>query len=510
MLKCPKCLSDKVVRHSHSSSGRQRYSCKSCGHRTVSPIGLDHIDESIERSIVADNLRSLKKTKRWVITSAQNATPVNKAFLKSLEVYCEYTNSQLVVVPYRYRNPTSIFTDKDHDWWDENIVPYLLDQRVSLCPGLMLLGDIKVQPTASTPLSGLEGFTGGDSCIVGHPKYQMSTVPTRQGHMAKIMTTTGSCTVENYTASKAGKKGIHHHVFGAIIAETDGQDFFIRHVSSGQDGEFYDLDKHYSPEGVQASLSVPTLTLGDLHHWWMDKATEKATFGEKGIIETLNPNRILLHDCIDSFSISHHHKSPFLKYAKAESGKNSIKDELSDFAGWLDEKLADRNPVIVSSNHHEHVKRWLEETDWRSDLTNADFYLETALWMLRNSTIDHQGENTPDPFTWWIGRLSNHPNLTLLDVDDSFEVAGVEHGNHGHYGPNGARGSLNNLSKIGSKITFGHGHSPGTRDGAYMAGVCTEEMSYAKGPSSWLQSHVVLYPDGKRSHITIINGKWRA
>ena len=163
MLKCPKCLSDKVVRHSHSSSGRQRYSCKSCGHRTVSPIGLDHIDESIERGIVSENIRNLKKTKRWVITSAQNATPVNKAFLESLEVYCEYTNSQLVITPYRYRNPTSIFTDKDHDWWDENIVPYLLDQRVSLCPGLMLLGDIKVQPTASTPLSGLEGFTGGDS-----------------------------------------------------------------------------------------------------------------------------------------------------------------------------------------------------------------------------------------------------------------------------------------------------------------------------------------------------------
>jgi hypothetical protein len=36
-------------------------------------------------------------------------------------------------------------------------------------------------------------------------------------------------------------------------------------------------------------------------------------------------------------------------------------------------------------------------------------------------------------------------------------------------------------------------------------------MGYNKGPSSWSHSHVITYPNGKRSIITLQkNGNWRA
>ena len=38
--------------------------------------------------------------------------------------------------------------------------------------------------------------------------------------MAKIMTTTGACTLANYTSSRAGAGGEFHHCYGVLIVET--------------------------------------------------------------------------------------------------------------------------------------------------------------------------------------------------------------------------------------------------------------------------------------------------
>ena len=38
-------------------------------------------------------------------------------------------------------------------------------------------------------------------------------------YLPKMMMTTGSCTVKNYTDSKAGKKGEFHHTLGFVIIE---------------------------------------------------------------------------------------------------------------------------------------------------------------------------------------------------------------------------------------------------------------------------------------------------
>lgn len=511
-LKCPKCYSSKVRRHSYTESRKQRWSCGDCGFRTVNPLGIEQFDQTIDHTAVSNKIKSVKKSTRWVVVSAQNATPVHTGFYDTLKSYCEVNDAELIVIPFRYKNPTSVFTDKEYEWWHESIVDHIVDRRYELCKGVVLLGDIQIQPTAKSPLSGLEGFTGAKSCIVGHPKYEFKTVATRQGEMAKIMTTTGAITVPNYTRSKAGKTGHHHHQYAATVVESDGDQFYIRQVTANEDGSFIDLDKVYRPNGtVDDAPRAATLVLGDLHQWWVSKEVDEATFGDNGLVNLLNPEKVFIHDSVDGFSISHHHRNdPFIMHAKHQNGTGNIMDELTDFSQFMNERMRDDTDyVVVTSNHDDHITRYIKETDWRKDPENAEFYLETALEMIRDNRMVEGGTSTIRPFDYWMERLS--PDLNIINRETSFEVLGVEHAYHGDIGPNGARGSTKNLSQIGVKVTSGHGHSPRVIDGAYTVGVSTGRMAYASGgPSGWLNTHCVLYADGKRSLIHIINGKFRA
>ncbi|WP_461533407.1 hypothetical protein [Sinomicrobium sp.] len=443
-----------------------------------------------------------------MITSAQNATPVFQPALDACMTWCSHNSGELIVIPNRYKNPTSLFTDKDHDWWHPALVPHLVDQRIELCKGLVLLADIKVVPTAKNPLTGMEGFTGSNSCIVGHPHYQFHTVATRAGDLAKIMTTTGSITLPNYTNSKAGKSGDHHHSLGAVVVEWDGECFHIRKVGFENDGSFIDWDKRYTVGGVEKAPRPKSLVLGDLHQKFVDKDADRGTF--EFLIPQLRPEKVFIGDAMDGFSISHHHRGdPFLKWAKHHYKSGNVKQEIEELCSYLDARmLNDIEYYIVPSNHDSHITRYIKETDWRHDPENADFYLETALHMIRGTKMVDGGAETPRPFDYWVGKLL--PKVKVLERDKSFMVGDVEHSFHGDQGPNGARGSARNLSKIGVKTTIGHSHSPCCIDACYQVGTLAPSMRYATGPSGWLVSHVLQYANDKRTHIHIIKGKCKA
>jgi hypothetical protein len=81
---------------------------------------------------------------------------------------------------------------------------------------------------------------------------------------------------------------------------------------------------------------------------------------------------------------------------------------------------------------------------------------------------------------------------------------------HGHHGPNGSRGSIRNLRRIGVRSAIGHTHAPGIEEGAMQAGTSTRlRAEYTRGPSSWLNAHIAIYPNGKRSLLTILDGNWK-
>lgn len=457
--------------------------------------------------------RPLNST-RYLVTCAQNATPVHAEFLEALQVAAAHLDAEIVVIPIRYKNPTSVWSSKQDsdEWWDWRLWPYLFNQRRKLNANLVLVGDVKIQPTATSPLSGFESLTGQESCIIGHPKMQLRSVPAPSGRTPKILTTTGAVTTKNYTDTKAGALGDFHHFLGATLVELDGKKFYLRQINADRlTGEFTDLDTVYSPSGVRPAPPAEGLALGDIHARLIDQNVERATFGPGGIVETLNPKTLVWHDTLDGYAVNPHHKgNPFISRAKSLAGFGNIQAEVEHTVQFVCERSVGRRSVIVASNHDNFLSRWVVDSDWRSQTGNATFYLETAQAMLKSVRMGPGGTEYADPFAYWVNKLKGDAQVKCLAANESFRLAGVECGNHGDKGPNGARGTLRNLARLGARMISGHTHTPGIEEGHYQLGTSTPlRLEYANGPSSWLNAHCVVYASGKRSLIVIIGGKWR-
>jgi hypothetical protein len=461
---------------------------------------------------------------RYIITSAQNNTPVHEGFLQTLNNYCEHNDAKLVVIPYRYRNPTSIWNEnnKEAESWVAPLVPHIMDKMTRISDSFVLLANVKIQPTATQPLSGFDGYTGLDSAIIGHPKIQLCTVPTPSQHLPKILATTGTVTLPNYTDSKAGWKGEFHHSLAALVAEIDEDgNTHIRHVH-GDDitGHFYDLDKYYTPTEVTTNNRISALVTGDTHAEFMDDKVKAATYtGEESISKLLKPEVIVRHDVEDFYARNHHHRgNDLIAFGKHHFGRDNVEDSLQITANFIDETTyPDSVNIIVKSNHDEALDRWLKEAEPRYDPENAMLFHYLKFNQLKNVKMTETRFKTIDPFEFWCHNplngkgLKNKDQTKFLKRDESFSVCGVELGFHGDIGPNGSRGSIKSFSKIGPKTIIGHSHSPGIYEGCYQVGVSARlDLEYASGPSSWLHTHCLIYQDGSRTLVNIIGGKWKA
>lgn len=462
--------------------------------------------------------RKLGKTRKLIITSAQNATPVHEPFWEALLSYAEAQSAELLVIPLRYKNPTSIFSRKQESqmWWDARVVPYLWNVRKRINENLSLLADIKTEAAASEPLRGFDSISGPESSIFGHTKLQMRVVPVPKNKLPKILTTTGACTVKNYTDTKRGKIGEFHHALAAVVVEFNDQIFHLRHVNGdASTGEFTDLLTTYSPRGARKAERPLALIMGDTHVDFIDPRVERATFGNgnrsgDSIVESLDPRILVFHDLVDNYAVNPHHVgNPFNAIAKLRAGRNVVAGEVARAIDFVIKRSSLSRPaVVVSSNHDDFLRRWIVKHDWKEDPENAEFYLETALAMVKATKLGAGGTETPSPFGMLLAKHA--PNVRALSLNESYILGGVELGMHGEQGPNGARGSIKNLRRIGTRSVIGHSHTPGIDEGCYQVGTSTVlKLEYNNGPSSWLNTHCILHADGKRQLINIINGEWR-
>ena len=515
---CPRC-GKRLVKDGRTAAGKQRWACKLQGdhksycYKTTTPESPAALRQSGKPEGPPPVFkRKLEPVKRYLVTAAQNATPLHDGFWKALQKATTHYEAELLVIPLRYRNPTSKWTaaNESDEWWDPKTVPFLWNVRKSLNANLAILGDIKIQPTAVEPLTGLEGFSGAESCIVGHTKLSFRTVPTPGHKMAKIMTTTGACTVKNYSDSRAGKHGEFHHTLGAVIVEIQGGKFWLRHLNADKDGHFTDLDKQFRTTGVCKAAPAAALVLGDTHVDFTDPRVDGATFGAGGLLDTVKAEKIIWHDLLDAYSVNPHHRgNPFNAIAKLESGRDDVAAEVERAIDFVVARTRGATEsYIVSSNHDDMLHRWILNHDWKTDAKNASFYLETALAIARATKMGKGGTEYPRPFKYWVDQGA-HANVRCLGNDELI-IQGILCSMHGDRGPNGARGSAKNLRRIGIKSVIGHSHSPMISEGCYQVGTSSRlRLEYNEGPSGWLNTHCVIHADGKRQLITIIEGKFR-
>jgi hypothetical protein len=163
--------------------------------------------------------------------------------------------------------------------------------------------------------------------------------------------------------------------------------------------------------------------------------------------------------------------------------------------------------VVKQSNHDDALTRYIIDANWKSDPKNARFYVQTADRMLAATEMRYSGAEYPSAFAVWAAELM--PDVLMLGRRGSYMIGDIECIYHGDIGPNGARGSIMGFSKIGVKTVINHSHTPGIVDGCYQGGTSTVlDLEYAKGPSSWANTHTAIYANGKRALITIVNGEF--
>jgi hypothetical protein len=443
--------------------------------------------------------------KRFIISWCQSETDINERFLKNIEAYANHIDASIHIIAGRYRNPISLSASKSlkdkedtlQNSWHEKVLPYLDANRHKIHKHLCILSDLKIQPTASTPLSGINGLTGLESCIVGHPRVHLKSLPILDGYPHKLLLTTGSVSVENYTDTKVGKRGEFHHTFGFVVVELDGDDFHVRQVTADDNGSFYDLELFIEDGFVIRHSGAEQIVFGDLH---LGETNQKVLWTSFDLADKLKCDNIVLHDAYNGHSISHHERNqPFQLLKREEDGSDSLINELDQLAEFF-ETYSNYNFTVVRSNHDEFLDRWLNDVDWRRS-NNKMAYLQLA-GLLANS------KESKGVIPLYLNKVGIK-NAYCLGIDESLRVKDWELGVHGHIGANGSRGSAIQYAQMNTKTVTGHTHSPIRLDGHLSVGTLTHlRVGYNKGLSSWLNSNVVIYPNGKAQHVHIINNKY--
>lgn len=502
--------------------------------KTYLPFWEEFDKKPVAGGNVIDPILTRKPAKaginRFIVTSAQTNTFVHRKFWASLLNCALLHDAEILVSTFSYNKHA--FQNDGEDWVDPLIVNHISNDSLQLAKGLVWCGELNIIPTAVNPISGLNNYTGVESCIMPHAKQQLESVATAKHHDAKLIYTTGCCTQSNYIERKAGQKAAHHHIYGALMVEIDSDGtWFVRQLhASTKTGVFHDLDMVYTPDDVY-SEDILAISWGDIHKEKLDHQVGLASFGiyfdpgvdgypnafgimDSCMLNVLRPEYQFFHD-ISDFTVRNHHNrnDPLFRIKmyrdKTEEVRAGIED-VGDFLYHTSRYWC--KSIVVKSNHDTALDKWATECDWKHDPVNAQFLLECQLAMviaINGKAVDF------DLFESSTKAINgNIDNVRFLKLDESFTLGGeggIECGSHGHNGSGGARGSTQTYRVAGVRYTIGHQHAAGMKDGVCVGGVSAElDMGYNVGLSNWSHTHVLTYKSLKRALVTIKNGKWRA
>lgn len=454
------------------------------------------------------------KVATYFVTCAQVSTQVHPDFWRNLRAYekhcraagpTEILVARLTYDQRQYRRSDQIKArskagNADGVWIADEVAPFVSDARVQLAPGLQWCGELNILPTAARPLNGLAGYTGKDSSIVPHTKLALESVPTGRNEPTKFLYSTGAVTLRNYVQKRAGQVAEFHHAYAALIVEvaSDGR-WWVRQLNATSDGSFQDLTRRVANGRVETDVAVSAIQWGDIHATAIDSDVRQLCWGplpkgQKPLIDALMPSMQFCHDLDDSGEDSHHDRKSARKRFEAWQRGHSVAMGVIVTQHFL--QRAHREwceTIVVPSNHDEHRDRWLDEGDPRMDPHNSELW-HRANAAMRQALMKRESWSFAK---WAYGELAR-----VLERDESFVLHDIEMGWHGDLGPNGARGSTQALLRTCRRLCKGHDHQATIRDGVYSAGVCARTLDYARGPSAWSISHIVVYGNGKRAILT--------
>jgi len=480
------------------------------------------LDKAMEMGLVEEGRQPVSHsgTKVYVLTSAQDDTPLFKNFWTNLLAYVEHRKAELLVGGYTYsKNMFKAEENTETATYDTRLGPYMCTEKKMLAPGLMWVGDANILPTAVNPLSGYENLSRDNWAIIPHSRIRLQSVPISPSSLPKQIMSTGTVTDPNYIQRSAGKKAEFHHTPGAVVVEVASNGtFWCRHINATSDGSFYDLTTFIQHGSITHDHRVEAVNWGDIHKEQLDIDIEYINWGrEDSIIDVLKPKYQFMHDLLDFYVRNHHNRDDphFLAKADMQWGTNGVQKEIAESSNWLEWSRRDFcQTVVVESNHDQALGRWIKDAKVAQDHMNARYWHELNAAVYRSIEAGEQ-LNTFE-YACREESPTHLDGISFVTGENSFLIcqgvqSPIECALHGHKGTNGSRGSAVQFSKAARKYNVGHAHSPAIIEGTFQAGVSGKlNMGYnAEGLSSWDHSHIVTYPNGKRTLITIRDGKWR-
>lgn len=497
-------------------------------------IGHYKLVEGTPRTWLSDTLKVAPvknpKGRKYIFSSAQNDADIHPIW-DNLVAYAEYLDAEIVVGPLTYET----------QWWSENnptsrayaeeIADYLCFGQMQIGDNFIFAGEMNTLPTASAPISDLTTYSRSKWAVFPHQKRQLKSVPSTDPNVqAHQVMTTGSVTKPKVIPRKAGVKSIFHHVAGAVIVEFDEDgDLYCRQITADDRGTFYDLDRKVEDGKVTTDHRVDAIVLADMHLRKLDPANALATLGfdmsgrnyRNSMLDVLNPRFIMIHDVFDNEARNHHHANDnAYSYEMAYRKRDRVFDEINDVTRFLQRlERPDAEVVVVESNHDIGLDRWVREGRYRNDGINirVGLQLEDAYLGHREKLGDALDYGQPAPkfsllehAVRTIAGPSKLKSVSWAYDGTSRLINNIEVGHHGFRGVNGAKGTVQGFARVGRKMSIADKHSPEINEGVYVAGAMNLQHGYNKGPSSWAVSHIIHYPDGSRSLITLQKGKWRS
>ena len=440
-------------------------------------------------------------TERYLVTAAQHGARPHKGFERSLNAYATDIGAQVVVAPIN-----GAYIDEPLHPSIANNPDYTVTNSMGFNKNLELI-DFPIRAQQIIPTTGLGRFIQHNkSAVLASPKVALECLATSNIELPKILATTGALTQPNYkTQTRIGQIAQRDHQYGALLIEVDGDLFQYRQIIADTSGTFYDIDRRVDGKTGKISKSNPdAIVFGDIHTAQINPAVHLTNLE---MMRDLKPRAVVLHDIYDGSSISHHNVNQLMQRTmKADLRGLNLSDELYQVGALLHEyynELGSKSEiVVVKSNHDEVLDRYLEEGRFINDPENFRLAANLAIAKL-------DGEDTLQAGIEGVyGSFGKY--VRFLGRDEDYKVRGIQLGAHGDLGGNGSRGGKRQQqNNYGPSITA-HTHTPHILNDAWCVGTSTNlKMDYNRGPSSWMNTHALVHPNGKRQLINVIDSRYR-
>lgn len=437
----------------------------------------------------------LKKSSRYIVVSAQNNVHVHAGFLKNLEKFAKEIGATIIVIPTRYNNTNALQSSKNY-WWDSCIDKYLIARDVDVLPTVRVLGGLRVVATAVHPTSQLEAFSDGKTVIVGASKIELRSLPIFPEDANIFAISTGSCTINKFTDSKAGGKAGLHASLGFTLVEQDLYNEEVAYttpVSAERNGDFTCFNFRMQGGKFLKNVKLKAMMLGDSHVEAKDCPMNEIT---KRLIKKFGVGEVFINDLFNAHSISVHTKDAVERYRLAKENQSDIAAEIEGMYNYLDwfESNVDKTTVL-KSNHCDMMDRRVRQVDFENLGGNALVVAELLVKLLKGQTSKDFKGLIPDLVNSKYSKVlaTGGADKVRISNSDIFAL-------HGHSLHSGARGSVRGLANFPFKTMSGHTHACEISSGAMVVGIGNFiPHHYASGSlTRWTVAHGLVSEQNKR------------